>query len=208
MLALSGAVVIASLGASLVAAFAYVAWIGLTAPTRHTGFNRVLVLGMRLRPDGTIPQWYRWRLERALILLRAEQNAEAILLGGTTVPAHMSEAEAGRVWLRDAGVAATRIRTEDRSRHTLENLRHYRADFHAGAMPPVLVTNRFHLARSSLIASGLGIAHARCTAETASLLPWRQLPAMLKEAKLIHWYVVGRTYSRLTRHQKMAARIS
>jgi hypothetical protein len=41
------------------------------------------------------------------------------------------------------------------------------------------VTNRFHLARSSLLAAGLGIAHTLCAAEDSRLAALRHLPRML-----------------------------
>ncbi len=205
ILVLSSVLVLASLGTSLAAAVAHVAWVGFTAPAKRAGFSRVLVLGMRLGRDGGVPDDYRARLERARTLLDAEPGAEAFLLGGVTGELGVSEAEAGDAWLRRSGIAAARIHTEQKSRHTLENLRHYRADF-----PPVdrvlLVTNRFHLARSSLLASGLGIEHARCAAEQSR---WRLRPApMLKEAVLIHWYLTGRLYAWLARDRAMAARLT
>jgi hypothetical protein len=73
---------------------------------------------------------------------------------------------------------------------------------------PLLVTSRFHLARSSLLAAGLGIAHTCCAAEDSRLPARRDLPRMLIEALLIHWYVTGRSFARLTGNKRMAARIT
>jgi hypothetical protein len=68
----------------------------------------------------------------------------------------------------------------------------------------VLVTSRFHLARASMMARGLGIQHSLCAAEDQ---PWVCWP-MLQEAFLIHWYVTGRTVARLIGSTRMLARIS
>jgi uncharacterized SAM-binding protein YcdF (DUF218 family) len=107
------------------------------------------------------------------------------------------------------GVPAERLRLEDRSRHTLENLRHYRDQFGAsGGAPPVLVTSRFHLARSSLLARGLRLAHTPCAAEHHAAVLLRQVPRMTMEAVLIHWYVVGRGYAHWAGNHRMTARIT
>jgi hypothetical protein len=88
----------------------------------------------------------------------------------------------------------------------------YRTDFIDDATPagelPILVTSRTHLARSSVLARGLGIAHRRCAAEDHAAIVLRELPLALWEAVLLHWYVIGRLYVRCTGNPGMAARIS
>ena len=67
------------------------------------------------------------------------------------------------------------------------------------------MTNRFHLARAGLMAETLGIAHRLCAAETG----WRAMPgASVQEAVLVHWFLVGRTFCRVTGHARMLARIT
>jgi uncharacterized SAM-binding protein YcdF (DUF218 family) len=59
-------------------------------------------------------------------------------------------------------VSADRIRTEYRSRDTLETLLQYREWFQPHTPgQPLLVTSRFHLARSSLLAAALAL-RTRC----------------------------------------------
>ena len=116
---------------------------------------------------------------------------------------------AGAAWLLARGVSADAILTEHRSRNTLENLLQYRARYATGCLePPVLLTSRFHLARSSLLATGLGIAHRRRAAEDTRRAALRHLPRMLHEALLIHWYMTSRCFARVGRSQRIAARIS
>jgi uncharacterized SAM-binding protein YcdF (DUF218 family) len=206
-LALSSVVMLASLGTTLLAALAYVVWIGAVTPPTAPAASVIIVLGMRLGPGGAPRSRYRRRLHRAWRLLAP--GAEIVILGGRTRAGVVSEAEAGMRYLLHRGVPPERIRLEDRSCHTLENLRQYRAQF--GALlseRPALVTNRFHLARSSLLARGMGLAHTPCAAEDrpASLL--REAPRVVREAVLIHWYMVGRTYARWAGNERMAARIS
>jgi uncharacterized SAM-binding protein YcdF (DUF218 family) len=164
---------------------------------------------MRLNGSGDIGPCYQARLNRALALWRRSPHSQVVILGGVTTPGTRSEAIAGAACLREQGVPAEAIETEDRSRHTLENLLFYRERRSPDeAELPVLVTSRFHMARSSLLATGLGIAHGRCAAETSRLAGFRYWPHMLFEALLIHWYITGRTFARLTRNQRMAARIT
>jgi uncharacterized SAM-binding protein YcdF (DUF218 family) len=167
------------------------------------------VLGNRLAPDGAPGAMFSRRLDRARALLGDSDAAIFILGGRTRAEVKKSEAEAGADFLIARGVAAARIRREDRSRHTLENLRFYRLRFPgAPAETCVLVTSRFHLARASMLARGLGIAHARCAAEEEHGLIPGGLFRVLFEALLIHWYVVGKTFSICTGNARMIARIS
>src|SRR5262249_13047826 len=151
-------------------------------PTR-----RILVLGMRLDADGRPRPAYQARLNRAFVLWSQAPSGHVVVLGGRTARCVQSEAAAGAAMLRANGVPSDHILVEDRSRHTLENLLLYRERMAAGVNGrPLLVTSRFHLARSSLLAAGLGIAHDPCAAEPSSLPSLRHVPLMLFEAVLLH----------------------
>ncbi len=208
MLGLSGAIMLLSLGTTLLLAFGYVLRVAWHTPTDGPPPARIIVLGMRLNRDRKPRRCYQARLDRALILWRRCQRCQIIILGGVTMPGALSEAAAGAAWLRARGVRANSIETEDRSRHTLENLLLYRNRCTTErAEPPLLVTSRFHMARSSLLASGLHIAHRRCAAEKDRVATLLHLPRMLHEALLIHWYMTGRSFARLARNKRIAARI-
>jgi hypothetical protein len=71
---------------------------------------------------------------------------------------------------------------------------------------PVLVTSRFHLACSSLLAAGDRPSTLRAKGRPLAAL--RHLPHMLHEALLIHWYVTGRSFARLTRNRLITARLT
>jgi uncharacterized SAM-binding protein YcdF (DUF218 family) len=132
-----------------------------------------------------------------------------IILGGGKAQFEESEATAGAAWLHAKGVPFEHIFVENQSRHTLENLVLYRDRLAAGTdCRPLLVTSRFHLARGSLLATGLGIVHVPCAAESSRLSLLRHCPQMLFEAVLIHWYITGRFFSRITGNKRMAARIT
>lgn len=157
----------------------------------------MLVLGTAL--DGTRPgPAFAARLDRARTLAEADLALRIAVLGGG-MP---SEAEAGAAWLVAAGIAPGRILTETRSRHTLENLREFR-DAVPEASAILLVTSRSHLARAVAMAEGFGLAVRPVAADDPVLL--RRLPV---EAFLLHWYLVGRAFARVTRNRRMLARIA
>ncbi len=209
MFALSTAFMLLSGGMTLLIAFGHVMWVACRARCDGPKGARILVLGMRLNSAGEPTPAYRRRLDRALELWSQAGSAEIIILGGRTTQCPQSEAAAGAALLRANGVPPEHILLEDQSRHTLENLWLYRQRLSAGAdNRPLLVTSRFHLARSSTLAAGLGIAHVPCAAETRRLPSLCHVPLIIFEAVLIHWYITGRTFSRITRNRRMAARIT
>lgn len=211
-LALACAVAGLTLGASLLAALWHVLRVARATPAEAAApaIGRVVVLGLRLPPGAAPCPAFRARLDRARALAEECQAAapEVVVLGGVTRPGAPSEAEAGRRHLLAAGLDAARIGVEARSRHTLENLHNYRAAFGTGAAPDLLVTSRFHLARAGLMARGLGLPHALCAAEERFSAAPRALPRLLREAFLLHWYLVGRACARLAGRRGMLARIS
>jgi uncharacterized SAM-binding protein YcdF (DUF218 family) len=208
MLALSSVIVVLSCGTTLLLSLFYVLWIGCRTRCDPPDVRRILVLGMRLDALARPGPEYRARLARAAILRAKHDAAQIVILGGRTTPGQPSEAAAGAVFLQAHNVPATAILLENRSRHTLENLTLYRARFAPDAGPTVLVTSRFHLARSALLAAGLEIPCVPCAAEQSRWPPLRHIPLMVIEALLIHWYVTGRSFARLTGNRRMAARIS
>ena len=216
-LGLSCLVMAAGCGVTLAAALVHAGRVAWWTPSTASGAARILVLGYRLGADGTPTSPMLVRLDRALALLETCPGATVFVLGGATGggPAgkHPTEAEAGLAYLRAHGVPPGRSHGEDRSRHTLENLRHYRASFPADPAHPgptggtVLVTSRFHLARAALMARGLSLPVQLCAAEDRPCRALRPV-RLLTEAFLVHWYVVGRCFSLWTGNRRMLARIS
>lgn len=201
-LLLACGVAVASLGASLLVALAVVVRAARAAPVAASG-GRIVVLGQR-SPGGLPGAGFRARLDRALALAAADPARGVVVLGGATVPGAPSEAALGRAYLLAAGLAPGRVAVEDRSRHTLENLREYRRAFPAAAAPDLLVTSRFHVARAGLMAARLGLAHRVVAAEARFALT----PGLLSEAFLVHWYWVGWGFARIVRSRRMLGRIT
>lgn len=166
------------------------------------------VLGKRLRrhdPDAD----YQQRLDRALCLLHAGEVQKLVLLGGITGKEPISEAEAGRQYLLARGAPQDTLLLEDRSRHTLENLQNARAILCTEANARmILITNRYHLARSEVFADGLGLRCHLCPAETRWEWSARSASLLCVEAYYLHWYWVGKKWSQWTRNQNWLQRIN
>ncbi len=209
MLALSILVVLASGTLSFWLVLGYVLRIARRSGTSADTPSRILILGSRLDPEGRPTPTYRSRLERALQLFERAPKARIFLLGGSTAEGAPTEAAVGAHYLLARGVPEGALVREERSRHTLENLRFSRcAPAASDGQPDALVTSRFHLARSSLLASGLHIPHILCGAEDRWTFRSGEILRLLHEAFLAHWYLVGRTYARWTRNQRMLDQIS
>jgi uncharacterized SAM-binding protein YcdF (DUF218 family) len=209
MFALSGVLIAATGGLTYVLAMLRVLRDAAQGHETLPDGTPIVILGVQLLANGLSGLEYRERLDHGAALLARTPGAEIVVLGGVTRPASPSEADMGKDYLvwRHA-VEAERIQCEVRSRHTLENLRFYRYGPANRRTAVALVTSRFHIARACLLARGLGLTvlpspsdrGGRCALRILARLPW--------EAFLIHWYVVGRTFARVTRNDRMAGRIS
>lgn len=168
----------------------------------------LVVLGMRLRGD-VIGADYRARLERAWQLYLGRSAAPILVVGGPSGSGRVSEAERGRDWLLARGVSDAHLLTEAASLNTLENLRHVRTLVtERGRTEFVMITNRYHLARSELIARGLGMYPRLCGAEDRLHFAPRIVGRLLLEAYYMHWYLVGAVWSKLAGRRRSLARIS
>ncbi|WP_018291502.1 YdcF family protein [Verrucomicrobium sp. 3C] len=208
MLLLSVLVALASATLSFWLVYGYVFRIARRNRSSIDSPCRIVVLGSCLDVWGGPTPTYRGRLARALWLHRQFPSAKIFLLGGRTGEEAMSEAAAGAQYLLTRGVPESSLVVEERSRHTLENLRFYRSTVaRLDDQPDVLVTSRFHLARSSLLASGLGIPHILCGAEDRWSPSPKELLCLFSEAFFVHWYLVGRTYAGWTHNERMLDQI-
>lgn len=205
MFCLSTMVVVGTGGLSLLCCLWHVITVARNTPKIQPENGCRVVLGVCLDGHGNIPKDFTIRLNRVLDLPRGP----VLLLGGVTNPsAPHSEADAGKKWLVARGIPASLIEIEDGSRHTLENLQEVRAHFANGQTSAIMITNRYHLARTSMMARHLKIDHSLCAAEDR--ITWGILTAgkLFLEAIFIHWYQVGRVTAHVLRHQGMLQRIT
>ncbi len=174
----------------------------------HSAGPLLVVLGQKLQSDTPTPDFER-RLDRAVRLFADTPGAHILILGGYTGRAQLSEAGAGREYLVRQGIPPEAIHVEDHSRHTLENLRQAREMLPALGNPvAVLITCRYHLARTSELARGLGLNHRLCAAEEHFTYGPIQLLAILREGYFLHWYRVGRRWSEWRGNRFNLARIN
>lgn len=159
-----------------------------------------LVFGKKLlrsQPDFE----YRARLDR---LLQCGLQ-RAILMGGHT-GGSVSEAQAGCDYLLAHGLDRQYLHLETDSQNTLENLKNARQLL--TRQNTVIISNRYHLARCSALATSLGIEHQLCAAESSFRCNPGNLYKCLLETFYLHWFYSGKTWALLTRNQRMLNKLS
>lgn len=206
MLLISNGVLLMTLGTSGLLALLRVLWMALRTPVQPAPRPHILVLGVKLR-HCSLRQDYRRRLARAEALLRQGCGETLVLLGGKTSRGCDSEAAAGQMYLQQRGVDREAMLLEERSRHTLENLRYTRELLGAG-QDSIIITNRYHLARTGALATGLGLPHVLCAAEERLLPTPLTLLKLLLEAYYLHWYYSGAWWARMVGDRASLERIS
>ena len=135
----------------------------------------ILILGCQVDPDGPSPMLQR-RCDKGYEL--AQQYPDAVVItSGWKGPGDADvEADSMRDYLLEKGLDASRIRTEDQSQNTYQNIRN--------SLPlidgrhTVIVTDDFHLMRSRLLAYRLGLQAEVAASSTSS---WRGLRFWFRE---------------------------
>jgi uncharacterized SAM-binding protein YcdF (DUF218 family) len=169
----------------------------------------LLVFGKRLK-QGSVDADYRLRLDRTAEFLAHDPQLRVILLGGAPMHEQISEAKAGLDYLKAKGaVSPDHIQLEERSRNTLENLRQARKILEReNCADLILITNRYHLARSRMIANSLGLQHLLCPAEAAFSFTAPVLGKLVFEAFYMLWFNTGKTWARMIGSRRMLQRIT
>jgi uncharacterized SAM-binding protein YcdF (DUF218 family) len=198
-----------TLGLSLLVFYLHAWWIARSSHYDKPTDSCLLVFGKRLQ-RGAVDTDYRLRLDRTAEFLAHNPQRIVILLGGSSMHEPLSEAKAGLDYLRAKGLGSPeRIRLEEHSRNTLENLRQARKmlqNENCGDL--LLITNRYHLARSSMIANSLGLEHLLCPAEAEFSLTAEMLGKLIFEAFYMLWFNTGKTWARLIGSQRMLKRVT
>lgn len=204
---MANAIIILTLSLSLWPCLARLIRLG-SIPFGYPGrYSWIIVPGHSLE-SGQPSTDFRARLDRAADLAHRAPHARILILGGVAPGQPRSEAAAGRDYLVTSAIAQERIVLEHASRNTLENFQcavstlreHCREGF-------VLVTNRYHLARSETLARNLGLRTELCPAEIPIVSELLRIRRILWETYLLHWYHVGRIYAVLTDNKAMLTRI-
>ncbi|WP_101757484.1 YdcF family protein [Oceanicoccus sp. KOV_DT_Chl] len=189
-LLLTAIVIVGSLGASYILVLWWTLRRASQAPNgcEITGEFAYVVPGKQLKND-LVDDDFSLRLQHCWQLWQ-QHSAEIYLLGGSRNAATITEAQAGKNWLEKQGVPSSQITLEQRSKHSLENLWQLRALVTA-EQKLVLVSNRYHLPRLSLMASALAMRIHLVAAEPVMNYSPGYWLRWLKEAFYIHWFYLS-----------------
>ena len=123
----------------------------------------VLVLGCRIRPDGSLYPLIRGRVDRAIDFVNAQLEAtgkRAVLIpsGGQGEDEPMAEGEAMARYMRERGVPEDGILPETRSKTTRENLLFSRRliEERGGPARAAFSTSSYHVYRGGILAAEEG----------------------------------------------------
>lgn len=146
----------------------------------------IIVLGCKVY--GTVPSpFLAWRLDRAAKLYSEGYGNYIIVSGGRGSGEDISEAEAMKRYLISKGVNKVNVIEEDKSMTTMENLQNSKKIMKERDLKTaVVVSNKYHLKRASLIAkycdikasySGVFVTEYKSHEITGYL---REVPAIIK----------------------------
>jgi uncharacterized SAM-binding protein YcdF (DUF218 family) len=207
VLIFSNLVIIASLGSTLFYSIYYVARVAIYSSAEVVPESWVIILGLQLKSDHPTTDFIA-RLDRGITLYKKFPQSRFLALGGRTGTNTLSEAEVARDYFVAAGIDESMIILEQESSHTLENLQFARKlIMHNNSGKIVLISNRYHLARSQAMVAYMGIPHSICAAEKCFDFGLRSWLLILKEAYHLHWYKSGRWWALVTKNKKMLARL-
>ena len=144
----------------------------------ESSVDYLIVLGAQVR-GSQISQALKQRLDCAAEYLEEHEETIAIVSGGQGPGENISEAEAMEAYLLAAGIPAERIRKEDQSVNTEQNIRYSRTLTEGEGAVIGIVSNDFHVFRAVHIAKAQGIeAKGIPAASTPGMYPHY----MLREA--------------------------
>lgn len=148
----------------------------------------VIVLGAQVRGN-TPSRALVKRLQTARDYLQENPDTKAVLSGGKGDGEHISEAEAMRIFLTEAGISEDRLILEDQSTTTQENLAFTAELIHSKDAKVGIISNNFHIFRAVRLAEKQGYTKA-CGIAAPSDPIWqvhymvREFFAILKEFAL------------------------
>lgn len=145
-------------------------------PPPAGGGATVIVLGAKI--TGNQPSlMLRRRLNAAYNYLRDNPEAFCIVTGGQGPDEDYPEAHVMKGYLEALGIEPTRIKAEDKSTNTKQNLR-FSADYVKESTPVVIVTDSFHQLRAYIYAKKeFANAQPEGFYGISSLTPWGLMPS-------------------------------
>ncbi len=131
----------------------------------------VVVLGSRVTRSGAPSEDLQGRIQTAEAYLKANPQAKCVVSGGQGDGESATEASVMKTYLVSAGIDASRILMDERSKTTEENLKNSLEVIRKNTWSEhlVIVTDEYHQFRAGQIANGLWIN----TYPVSSRTPWR-----------------------------------
>ena len=123
----------------------------------NTPSDFLIVLGARVKGE-TPSLALKYRMDKAYDYLLLHPDTKAILSGGQGPGEDITEAEAMRRYLSGRGISESRLILEDHSKNTSQNISNSFAiiEEQKKSAEVTVVTSRFHILRSKMIAKDLG----------------------------------------------------
>ncbi len=146
----------------------------------------LIILGAQMRVNGPSDVLLR-RLNAAIEYLAENPDTIVIVSGGKGENEPMAEAQGMYDYLVSAGIDGSRIRREDTSRNTYENLEYSSGFLDKEKDTVVVVTNNFHVFRALKIAQKMGY-------ENVSGLAADSYPLMIPNNMLREFFGVVKDY--------------
>ena len=144
-----------------------------------------IILGARVRPDGSASPALQRRAEHGVKLM-LEGQLDRLIVTGATFGAPHSEAWVMQQICLARGVNMAQVTLEEHATTTLENLR-----FSMPHLPDncavTLITDRYHAPRAQLIARRLGLQVTMSPAPLGKVPKGRLVKARLREALAYTW---------------------
>jgi len=127
-------------------------------PRRRSGSDCLIVLGARIRPDGSMSKVLQQRCEKALQICTEDEVKAVFLCGGQCTMDPCPEAGVMKEFFLQAGVGEEKLIVEDASVNTIENLKNAKRIMQErGWRQAALVTSDYHLTRALWIARDVGL---------------------------------------------------
>ena len=124
----------------------------------------IIILGCRIRKDGSLTPLLKGRVDKALVFEKAQyektgKHAVFVPSGGQGPDEVTSEGAAMERYLLDQGVPAERVKREDRSENTLQNMQFSKAVIEAdcgdiSGKKVAFSTTNYHVFRGYILAKG------------------------------------------------------
>ena len=136
----------------------------------------IIILGARVRPDGTLSNSLEYRMQTALAAYEAGYADRFIVCGAQGGDEPCTEASAMKAYLIEHGVPEASVFMDDQSFNTRQNIDHAKAIMdEQGFSTAIVVTNAYHVARAKALCRDAGIEALGAAAKMPRgfFIPWK-----------------------------------